>query len=61
MQLLGDAADNPDQRIAEDIRLFAERAISIGIRVLGAIVSFVSFVVILWGLSADAPLHAVRL
>ena len=26
MQLLGDAADNPDQRIAEDIRLFAERA-----------------------------------
>ena len=24
MQLLGDAADNPDQRIAEDIRLFIE-------------------------------------
>ena len=38
MQLLGDAADNPDQRIAEDIRLFAEKAISIGIRVLGAAV-----------------------
>jgi putative ATP-binding cassette transporter len=56
MQLLGDAADNPDQRIAEDIRLFAEKAILIGIRVLGASVSFVSFVVVLWGLSADAPL-----
>ena len=26
MQLLGDAADNPDQRIAEDINLFVERA-----------------------------------
>jgi putative ATP-binding cassette transporter len=57
MQLLGDAADNPDQRIAEDIKLFAERAILIGVRVLGASVSFISFVVILWGLSADAPLQ----
>jgi putative ATP-binding cassette transporter len=56
MRLLGDAADNPDQRIAEDIRLFSEKAIQIGIRVLGAFVSFVSFVVILWGLSANAPL-----
>ena len=25
MQLLGDAADNPDQRIAEDIKLFIEK------------------------------------
>jgi vitamin B12/bleomycin/antimicrobial peptide transport system ATP-binding/permease protein len=57
MQLLGEAADNPDQRIAEDIRLFGERAISIGVRVLGAAVSFVSFVVILWALSAQAPLQ----
>jgi vitamin B12/bleomycin/antimicrobial peptide transport system ATP-binding/permease protein len=56
MQLLGDAADNPDQRIAEDVRLFSEKAIQIGTRVLGAFVQFVSFVVILWGLSADAPL-----
>ena len=56
MQLLGDAADNPDQRIADDIRLFSENAIKIGTRVLGAFVQFVSFVVILWALSADAPL-----
>ena len=28
MQLLGDAADNPDQRIAEDIRLFIEKALT---------------------------------
>ena len=56
MQLLGDAADNPDQRIADDIRLFSEKGIQIGIRVLGAFVQFVSFVVILWVLSADAPL-----
>ena len=55
MQLVGDAVDNPDQRIAEDIKLFAEKSILIGVRVLGATVSFISFVVILWGLSADAP------
>jgi vitamin B12/bleomycin/antimicrobial peptide transport system ATP-binding/permease protein len=56
MQMLGDAADNPDQRIAEDVRLFSEKAIQIGTRVLGAVVQFVSFVVILWVLSAEAPL-----
>ncbi len=56
MQLLGDAADNPDQRIADDIRLFSEKGIQIGIRVLGASVSFLSFVVVLWVLSAEAPL-----
>jgi putative ATP-binding cassette transporter len=55
MQLLGDAADNPDQRIAEDVRLFVERALFIGLRVLGAFVSFISFVVILWTLSDQAP------
>jgi putative ATP-binding cassette transporter len=56
MQLLGDAADNPDQRIADDIRLFSEKGIQIGVRILGAFVQFISFVVILWVLSADAPL-----
>jgi len=57
MQLLGDAADNPDQRIAEDIQLFTERTLTIGVGLLGAIVTLGSFVFILWGLSAAAPLH----
>ena len=57
MQLLGDAADNPDQRIAEDIRLFIERTLTIGVGLLSAIVTLASFVVILWTLSAAAPLH----
>jgi len=57
MQLLGDAADNPDQRIAEDIKLFIERGLEIGVGLLGAIVTLASFVFILWALSADAPLH----
>ena len=57
MQLLGDAADNPDQRISEDIRLFVERTLQLSVGLLGAIVSLASFVVILWNLSAVAPLH----
>jgi putative ATP-binding cassette transporter len=56
MQLLGDAADNPDQRIAEDVQLFVDRTLSIGVGLLSSIVTLASFVVILWGLSAEAPL-----
>lgn len=56
MQMLGDAADNPDQRIAEDIKQFIELGLFVGVGLLGSIVSLASFVVILWGLSAAAPL-----
>ena len=55
MRLTGDVADNPDQRIAEDLDLFAERAIGIGVGFLGAIATLLSFIAILWGLSNDAP------
>ena len=58
MQLLGDAADNPDQRIAEDIKGFIDGGIlPIGLSLLNAIVTLGSFAVILWDLSAAAPLH----
>jgi putative ATP-binding cassette transporter len=57
MQLLGDAADNPDQRIADDLKSFVDFTLSIGMGLLSSIVSFCSFVVILWVLSAQAPLH----
>jgi putative ATP-binding cassette transporter len=57
MQLLGDAADNPDQRIADDLQMFVQNTLSIGIGLLSSIVSLCSFVVILWTLSKDAPLQ----
>jgi putative ATP-binding cassette transporter len=57
MQLLGDAADNPDQRIADDTQRFVEQTLALGIGLLSAVVTLASFVVILWGLSNDAPLH----
>jgi len=56
MQLLGDAADNPDQRIAEDLQLFVQYTLTIGTGVLNAVVTLCSFIVILWTLSAHAPL-----
>ena len=57
MQLLGDAADNPDQRIAEDIRDFIQLTLTIGLQLLNACVTLFSFMIILWSLSAVAPLH----
>lgn len=57
MQLQGDAADNPDQRISDDVKLFVERTLDIGLNLLNSVVTLFSFVIILWGLSAAAPLH----
>jgi putative ATP-binding cassette transporter len=63
MQLLGDAADNPDQRIAEDVKQFIDAGatgigiLPIGLSLLNATVTLASFAVILWNLSATAPLQ----
>ncbi|WP_407166735.1 ABC transporter ATP-binding protein/permease [Bradyrhizobium sp. ORS 111] len=56
MQLAGDAADNPDQRITDDVKLFVAQTLAIGVGLLSSIVSLASFVVILWGLSEVLPL-----
>jgi putative ATP-binding cassette transporter len=56
MRLKGDQADNPDQRIADDIRDFVDSTLNIGIALLGSIVTLISFVVILWTLSSSTPL-----
>ena len=57
MQLQGDAADNPDQRISDDVKMFVEQTLGIVVGFLSSVVTLASFVVILWGLSAAAPLH----
>ena len=56
MQLSADCTDNPDQRIAEDIKLFVSSTLSLGTGLLGCVVTLGSFVAILWGLSNAAPL-----
>jgi vitamin B12/bleomycin/antimicrobial peptide transport system ATP-binding/permease protein len=57
MQLRGDAADNPDQRITDDVKMFVDSTLSLGVGLLNSVVTLFSFVIILWGLSAAAPLH----
>jgi vitamin B12/bleomycin/antimicrobial peptide transport system ATP-binding/permease protein len=61
MQLLGDGADNPDQRIAEDIKQFIDSGtgagiLPIGIGLLSSVVTLGSFIFILWSLSEAAPI-----
>ena len=56
MQLQGDAADNPDQRISDDVKLFVDQTLGLGVGLLSSVVTLASFVIILWGLSAASPL-----
>ena len=56
MQLLDRGTDNPDQRIADDLRIFVDYTSDLALGLLSAVVTLVSFVVILWGLSGSAQL-----
>ena len=51
LQLLDGGTDNPDQRIAEDLRNFVDATLSLSLGLLSAVVTLVSFVAILWTLS----------
>jgi putative ATP-binding cassette transporter len=51
MQLVTRETDNPDQRIAEDVHLLAAQTLGLFTGGLRAIVTLVTFVAILWGLS----------
>ena len=51
LQLTGPSTDNPDQRIAEDVRDFIDYFLSLTLGLLRSVVSFFSFVFILWRLS----------
>jgi putative ATP-binding cassette transporter len=51
MQFVPGAADNPDQRVAEDVRLFISTTLSLSIGGMRASVTLISFAAILWGLS----------
>jgi len=45
--------DNPDQRIAEDLNLFTSDTVGLTMGLMNAVVTLVSFVGILWGLSGS--------
>ncbi len=49
--------DNPDQRIQEDLNQFTSDTISLSMGLLNAVITLVSFVGILWGLSGMFAFH----
>jgi putative ATP-binding cassette transporter len=63
MQLQASETDNPDQRIAEDVQLLASHTLALFTGGLRAIVTLVTFVAILWGLSGSlvVPVGGVTL
>jgi putative ATP-binding cassette transporter len=56
MQLTSGETDNPDQRIADDLRLFVVGALGLSIGGLRAVVTLLSFLGILWVLSGPLTL-----
>jgi putative ATP-binding cassette transporter len=51
--------DNPDQRIAEDLRDFTTTTLSLSLDLLSNIVSMFSFISILWGLSGAMDVFGI--
>ena len=51
MQLANGTADNPDQRIADDLRLFVGQTLTLSLGLMSAVVTLVSFLGMLWLLS----------
>ncbi len=48
--------DNPDQRIANDLQLFVDGTLTLGLGLLSSVVTLASFAAILWGLSGSLDL-----
>ncbi len=53
--------DNPDQRIAEDIRLFVDNTLALGLGLMRSVVTLFSFVVVLWSLSGPLQVFGVNI
>ena len=61
LQLVDRGTDNPDQRIAEDLRMFVEETLTLSLGFLSAVVTLVSFVVILWTLSGAIEIAGISI
>jgi putative ATP-binding cassette transporter len=61
MALTDPYTDNPDQRIADDARLFVEDTLALGIGLLNSIVTLGSFILVLWSLSGPVTVLGVEI
>jgi putative ATP-binding cassette transporter len=53
--------DNPDQRIADDIRLFVDDTLALGLGLMNSVVTLASFIVVLWSLSGPLEVLGVSI
>lgn len=60
LQLTGDT-DNPDQRIAEDVRFYIENTFGLTLALIRRVVSLFSFALILWSLSGPLTIGSVTI
>ena len=61
MQLLDRSTDNPDQRIAEDLRLFVSISLRLALGLLIAITTLVAFVALLWRISGPLEIGGITI
>jgi putative ATP-binding cassette transporter len=60
IQLVDRQTDNPDQRIAEDVKLFVDVTLRLTLDLLQQVVTLLSFVVVLWQLSGSIEVLGVE-
>jgi putative ATP-binding cassette transporter len=53
--------DNPDQRIADDLRIFVDETLALGLGLMRSVVTLFSFVLVLWGLSGPLTVFGVTI
>ena len=61
MALTDPVTDNPDQRIAEDARLFVSDTLALGLGLMRSVVTLASFVLVLWSLSGAITVFGVEI
>lgn len=61
MELANHGADNPEQRIEQDVALFTSQTLSISVGLLSNIVSLITFSFILWALSGPIELLGITI
>ena len=58
MRFTDKGTDNPDQRISEDLAMFVDKTLNLSLGLLSSVVTLVSFLAILWGLSGTLEFKA---
>jgi putative ATP-binding cassette transporter len=59
--LTDSATDNPDQRIADDIRLFVDDTLSLSLGLMNSVVTLFSFIFVLWSLSGPLEVLGITI